>query len=185
MTQYARPTSDVATGSWTTTPLWSKVDDDLVSQPSGDGTTIASNDNSTGDTAECGLGAVTDPGVTTGHVMRIRWNKSASGGHQIDAVCNLVDSTNGTIATISVTNIGDAEQENTLTLNATQVGNITNYASSLSVQFVRNGDTGGPPGGRRSLVVEAFVFEVPDVPAEWNEELYVLRKRRFEPFLVR
>ena len=187
MTQYARPTGDTAVGSWTSTPLWSKVDDDLVSSPSGDGVTIASDDNSGGDAATLTLDSLTDPEVTTGHTMRVRWNKSASGGHQIDAVCNLVDSTNGTIATISVTNIGDAEQENTYTLNATEVGNITDYSSSLSVSFVRNGDTGGPPGDRRSLVVEAFQFEVPDAPTPdpWPEPLYVLKERRFEPHLVR
>lgn len=162
MTQYIRPTSDQSAGSWTATPLWSKVDDDLVSSPSGDGSTIASDNNTSGDTAQLNLdSSAADPGVTTGHVMRVRWNKSASAGHQIDAVCNLIDPTNGTIATISVTNIGNTEQENTHTLTAGEAGNITDY-TALDVAFVRNGDTGGPPGNRRSLVVEAFQLELPD-----------------------
>ena len=168
MTQYARPTSDTSTGSWTATPLWSKVDDDLVSSPSGDGSTIASADNTAGDAATLALGPLADPGVTSGHVIRVRWNKSASGGHNINALCELLDSTNGVIGTISVTGIGNTEQENTYTLSAAEAGNITNYGSSLSVRLTRNGDTGGSPAGRRSLVVEAFQFEVPDATVSYT-----------------
>lgn len=75
MTQYARPTSDVSVGGWTTTPLWSKIND--VS----DATYITSTKNASADTFEVALGSVTDPAVGTGHILKVtlRCDKATNG----------------------------------------------------------------------------------------------------------
>lgn len=166
MAQILVPISDQATGSWTTTPLWSKVDDDSTVSPTGDGTTITSDNNTSPDNADLELTntGISDPGVSTGHIIRARWNKSASGGHAINAVCELWQGIPGTgtlIATLSVTNIGATEVGSTYTLSAGEANSISDY-NDLYLRVSRQGDTGGPPGNRRSLVVDLVEFEIPD-----------------------
>ena len=74
MTQTARPVSDVTTDSWTTTPLWSKINDasdsTYITGPSGGGA---------GDTAEVKLAPLTDPVSSSGHIVYIRAMSSGSG----------------------------------------------------------------------------------------------------------
>jgi photosystem II stability/assembly factor-like uncharacterized protein len=164
MAQILVPIADQATGSWTTTPLWSKVDDDSTVNPTGDGTAITSADNISPDTADLELpnsGVVTPtPGD---HILRARWNKSASGGHQVNPELELWQGIPGTgtlIATLAVTDIGDTEIESTYTLTGTEVGNITDY-NDLYLRLERVGNTGGSPGTRRSLIVDLIELEIP------------------------
>lgn len=178
MAQILVPVADLAAGSWTTTPLWSKVDDDSTVNPSGDGTTITSADNSAPDNADLDLATGTDPASSTGHILRARWNKSASGGHAINAVLELWQGTPGTgtlIATLSVTGITEVEQESTYTLSTAEADSITDYAA-LNLRVSRQGDTGGNPSTRRSLVVDLVELEIPDgaaaqgrLEASWAE----------------
>jgi hypothetical protein len=64
VTQYARPSSDVSTGGWTSAPLWSKLDDnsdaDYVDGPG------------TGAVFTCACNAITNPLVTAGFTLRFR-----------------------------------------------------------------------------------------------------------------
>lgn len=167
MAQILLPDSDVATGSWTATPLWSKVDDDSTVNASGDGTTIASDNNTAPDNADFTLSDGTDPESSTGHILRARWNKDSTGGHAITAVLELWQGTAGSgtlIATLSVVDIGATEVESTYTLSGAEADAITNYAD-LQLRLSRQGDTGGNPNSRRSLVVDLIEFEIPDAAA--------------------
>lgn len=161
MAQFLRPDADQATGSWSATPLWSKVDEGSP----GDDTTIASADNSSPDDADLRLSdPAASPVVDTGHILRAAWNKSAAGGHAINAVLELwqgVPGTGSLVATLSVTNIGDTEVVSTYTLSTGEAANISDY-TDLYLRVSRQGDTGGPPGNRRSLVVDFVELEVPD-----------------------
>ncbi|HSR50921.1 MAG TPA: hypothetical protein VLV83_08830, partial [Acidobacteriota bacterium] len=164
MAQIFLPAADVAAGRWTTSPLWSKIDDDLGANPTGDGVTILSADNAPPDDYDFAFTAGSDPASSTGHILRARWNKDAAGGHSIDAVLELWQGTPGTgtlIATLSVTAISETEQTSEYTLSAGEADSITDYAA-LHGRLSRQGDTGGPQSGRRSLVVEAAELETPD-----------------------
>lgn len=161
MAQFVRPTSDIAAGLWTTAPLWSKVDEGAP----GDDVVITSGNNSSPDNADFGCNAVTDPEVSTGHVLRAAWNKSAAAGHSVNAVLELWQGTPGTgtlIATLSVTAIGETEVTSTYTLSGTEADSITDY-SALTLRLSRQGDTGGAGSTRRSLVADFIELEVPDV----------------------
>lgn len=169
MAQFARPDSDIATGSWTTTPLWSKIDEGAT----GDGTTISSDNNTAPDNTDFTLSNISDPGVDTNHIIRAKWNKDSSSGHSINAVAELWQGTPGTgtlIATLSVTGIGATPTTSTYTLSSAEAGNITDY-SSITLRLSRQGDTGGPPNGRRSLVVDFAELEVPDAATQVNGNL--------------
>lgn len=180
MAQFARPASDVETGLWTSTPLWSKVNE---GDP-GDDVTIASADNSNGDNAEFTTTNVTDPQVDTGHVLRVQWAKSASGGHTINGNLELWQGTvaAGTlIATLTVNDLSEVFQTDTLALTTGQAGNITDY-TDLNLQLLRTGTVGGQPATRRSLVVDFAELEVPDLPASL---VHNSQTRALRPNLVR
>lgn len=164
MAQYARPASDSATGSWSATPLWSKIDEGAAAE---DDVVITSANNTSPDDADLTTTNVTDPTIHTGHILRARWNKSASGGHSINAVLELYQGapTTTLIATLSVTDISEVEQTSTYTLSEAEAGNITDY-TDLYLRVSRQGETGGPPNDRRSLVVEFIELEVPDAAEE-------------------
>lgn len=172
MSQILVPTADEATGSWSSTPLWSKVDDDSTQNPTGDGTTITSDDNTSPDQADFQLSTGSAPD-TGNHIIRARWNKSASGGHQLNPELELWQGVPGTgtlIATLSVTDIGNTETESTHTLTSGEVSNITDY-SGLYLRLERVGDTGGKPSTRRSLVIDLVELEIPDAAAQEATEL--------------
>ena len=161
MVQFVRPASDSAAGSWTTTPLWSKIDEGAT----GDDTTIISADNTSPDDADFTTNSVTDPAKSTGHILRVAWNKEAAAGHQVDPELELYQGDPGgsgtLIAQITVTDIGATEQVDTHTLTGTEADNITDY-TDLYLRLKRVGDTGGSPGSRRFLEVDYCELEVPD-----------------------
>ena len=77
MAQFLRPASDISTGSWGTTPLWSKIDDSA----SEDNVTIAS--DSVGNGAATSnydgtLDTASDPASSVNHVLRAKWASSSS-----------------------------------------------------------------------------------------------------------
>lgn len=164
MAQFLRPTGDQATGSWSSTPLWSKVDEGVASE---DNVTIASDDNTSPDDADFSCNSLSDPNVGTGHILRARWNKSAAGGHSVTAVLELWEGVPGTgnlRATLSVTDISETEATDSYTLSGAEADSISDY-TNLYLRVSRQGDTGGNPATRRALVVEAVELEVPDAGA--------------------
>jgi len=153
-TQEAQPTSDTAAGSWTTTPLWSKIDD---TEALGDGVEITSDsvgNGSTTTTATFDLPTLTDPEVATGHVLTARWRVDAA--RNMDAVLALRQGTTE-IGRLTATLTGTTETESTYTLSAGEANAITDY-SDLNLQLFGTGSGGGPA---RALVVEKVLFEVP------------------------
>ena len=167
MAQILVPVADQAAGSWGSTPLWSKVDDDSTVNASGDGTTITSDNNTNPDDADLELtnSGVGDPGVATGHVLRARWSRSNAGNHGVQGVLQLWQGVPGTgtlIATLSSASpLETSEVEDTYTLSAGEANSITDY-NDLYLRLRRSGGTGGSPGGRESLVADLVEFEIPD-----------------------
>lgn len=72
--QFARPTSDISAGGWTPSTgadLYAMLDETVAD----DADYIQSATTPTNDTAELALSSVTDPAVSTGHIIRIRARK--------------------------------------------------------------------------------------------------------------
>lgn len=163
MAQILVPVSDVDTGSFSPTPLWSKVDDDSTVNPSGDGTEIQSADNSA-DQADFLLSTGTDPDSSSGHVLRARWYRSQAGNHNIHGELELWQGVPGTgtliASLVSAQPIETSEVEDTYTLSTSEADAITDY-SDLHLRLIRQGGTGGNPNGRESLNVDLIEFEVP------------------------
>jgi len=158
MAQFARPDADQAAGSWTTTPLWSKVD-----EGSDGGDTISSDAVGSGSAttnADLRLSDVTDPVLSTGHIIRARWASSST--RDITPTCELwlgIPGTGTLIATLTgATLLDTTEVTDTYTLTGTEADNITDY-TDLYLRLVGTGSGGGPG---RSLVVEFCELEVPD-----------------------
>jgi hypothetical protein len=152
--QYARPNADVSTGSWTATPLFSKVNESSAN----DSPFISSDNNTNGDTAELALSSVTAPSAGT-VTVRVRSRKSASAGHTIDHVVALVQG--GTvIATSTVADITEVWTTRSFALTTAQRDSITDWAD-LRIRLTRNGSTGGAGGTRRSLDVSWVELEAP------------------------
>jgi len=167
MAQFARPDADQATGSWTTTPLWSKVDegsdggDTITSDAVGNGVATTN--------ADLRLSDVTDPAVSTGHIIRSRWASSST--RDITPTCELwlgIPGSGTLIATLTgATLLDTTEVTDTHTLTGTEADNITDY-TDLFLRLVGTGSGGGPS---RSLVVEFCELEVPDVSADFTADL--------------
>ena len=80
--QFARPIADVATGGWGITPLWDKLDEVA---PDDATTEIQSSNDPINDPFEVQLSAVTDPGVSTGHLLRYRVAQAGTKTATVDA----------------------------------------------------------------------------------------------------
>lgn len=73
MSQFARPSSDVSTGGWTSAPLWSKIDE----ASAGDSDYVSSALNPDRDTFECALSAVSVPQPGLPHTLTVRLRRTA------------------------------------------------------------------------------------------------------------
>ncbi len=149
MAQYARPTADISTGSWTTTPLWDKIDE--VSAD--DATTQAQSSNRpSNDTFEVRLSPVTDPLTGSGHIVRIRMYGTS--GHTWSAY--LYKGTTLVKTLVSGAAVPSSYTTYSYTLTAQEADSITDY-TDLRVRIVANGSAAG-----REYVTWAEM-EVPDV----------------------
>jgi hypothetical protein len=157
MSQFGRPSSDITVADWTTSPLWSKIDEATFS----DADLISSNNN-TNNACEVALSAVTDPLGNTGHVVRYRYRKNAAAGNARDITVALVQ---GATVRASATHTGISETftAGSFTLASGEADAITDYAD-LRLRFTPGGTTGGSGGNRRSVEVSWAELEVPDVP---------------------
>ena len=161
MAQFLRPTSDIATASWNGT--FADIDEVTAS----DADYGYSTDNVEGNYETKFGGAITDPEVGTGHVLRARFGISDGG----------VLNNGGNTLTISVglyqgaTLIEEVETNYNVVSNSTHVytiatanaNNITDY-TDLRVRFNYN-KTGGSPANRRGLSVSWAEMEIPDYVA--------------------
>jgi len=132
MAQFARPDSDVTVGGWTPTPLYEKIDEATPS----DADYIESATNPTSDLCEVGLSNVEDPEVSTGHVVRYRYAKNASGGNVIDLTVKLMQGA-AEIASWTHNDISDTVTQAEQTLTGVQADAITDY-TDLRLRFIAN-----------------------------------------------
>ncbi len=145
MAQFARPDADLfVEAGYTdhlggTTNLFQTLDEVTPS----DTDYVESPDVPTADAYVCSLGAVTDPALSTGHIVRYRYSKSAAGGDAINLDVELRqgyvnEGTPGTlIASWSHVGITDTVTQADQTLTGPQADAITDY-SDLALRFVAN-----------------------------------------------
>lgn len=142
MTQFARPDADITT-QWTTTPLWSKMD-----EVSADDTDFIQ-DSTSGHVAEVSLSNVSDPLSSTGHVVRWRRRSGTSPSVTIGLYqgATLIASSTDTTTTGSFT-------DTSFTLSGAEADAITDY-NDLRLRFTN--------GANVNYRVSQAYFECPDV----------------------
>jgi hypothetical protein len=142
MAQFARPDADLNVGGFEneaagTTNLFQSIDEAVAS----DSDFVVSDPLTDPDVYVCSLSPLEDPLTSSGHVVRYRYQKSASGGAQVNLTVELrqgyVDEgTQGTlIASQSHTDIPATPTAGEFTLTAVEADAITNYAD-LALRFV-------------------------------------------------
>ena len=150
MAQFARPVSDVTT-DWTTTPLWSKLDE--TSPDDGDFITGTGN----AQTFEVKLSAVTDPAIGTGHVARIK--AQATGGQAAEKLNTWGLYQGATpIVTSNQTIARGSFNEYSISLSEAQADAITDY-SDLRIRGLT------AQGAGETIDVSWAELEVPDASA--------------------
>lgn len=161
MAQFVRPDADLVTGLWGATPLWSKVDEGA---PGDDVTILSEAVGNNTDTTNADLQGsdVTDPSVSTGHIIRVEWNSTDA----VRTIAGTVELWQGVpglgtlIATLNVTpDVGATPTIATHTLTGAETDAITDY-TALNFRLRGRGTSGGPA---RSLEVDFVELEVPDV----------------------
>lgn len=154
MAQFARPSSDVATGAWvasTGSDFYALIDETSAS----DADYVYHPSSTAEDALEVMLSAVTDPSVHTGHTMRVRManlNEASS-----DAYVTLKQGAT-TIKEFFVSSgdfSGASYTDLSLTLSEGEASAITNY-SDLRFVFEKGNST-------MQLGVSWAELEVPDV----------------------
>ena len=135
LVQVARPTTDVTDGTWTDqaggVSLFAAIDEAVAS----DADYIQSvNATTTADVAEIALGIITDPAVSTGHVIRYRYGKDAAAGDVVNLTVSLRQGTATEIAAWTHTDISDVPITVAQTLTALQADAVTDY-SALRLRF--------------------------------------------------
>ena len=164
MAQFARPASDIDnTGGWTTSPLWSDIDDSVGS---GDGSVVLSDSTPTSAKPFTVDGTtISDPSSSSGHVLRIRGAKNATGGANYDLVCQLRQgyaseaSQGNLIATVTIS----AKSNTTLetaehTLSGAEADSITDHSD---LQFRCWAAKNGGGAGRQCQIADVEL-ETPD-----------------------
>jgi hypothetical protein len=148
MAQYATPDADLSDGNWlddggSATDIFAAVDPGTPgSIGAGDDSTYAESDLAPSSSPVAfGLSTIEDPVASTGHVMRWRRSKDASGGSQIDLTVELRQGYTGEgaqgtlINSFSDTDIPDAFATATDTLSGGEADAITDY-SDLQLRMV-------------------------------------------------
>jgi hypothetical protein len=155
--QFARPDADTAAGTWTTAPLWSKIDETAASDAD-----FISSSTTSGSTCTIGLSNVTDPAVSTGHIVRYRYTKSATAGADPNITVEVLEGTtarasSGAVAVPDST----AYNDGTFTLTGGEADAITDY-TALHLRFTMT--RGG--GSARGIRVSWAELEVPAVSGD-------------------
>jgi hypothetical protein len=132
--QVARPTSTVSAGAWTdqvggTTDMHSPLADESQS------TWIQSELNPAASFVEVALGALTDPGVSTGHVIAYQYDKTPTTSESIDLTVQLRQGASTVIATVTHSDISGTIVDGELTLSGAEADAITDYGD-LRLRFI-------------------------------------------------
>lgn len=137
MAQYGRPDSDVDINNYTdqasgTTNIFQSIDEVTASDADYVKSDVAPDSSAAG----FGLSNIEDPQVNSGHIVRYKYKKDASGGATINMRVELRqgylgESSQGTlIHTESLLNVpGSAWQTGTFTLTSSEANTITDYTN--------------------------------------------------------
>lgn len=143
--QFARPDSDVSIGSWTGSPVntagnrYQNIDETSAS----DSDFVRSQNDPSNSAAEFGLSNVTDPLLSTGHIVRYRYRKGETGGGQPGTINITVELRQGTTVIASQTHngAGTSFADGNFTLTSGQADGITDY-TDLRLRFSANKSAG-------------------------------------------
>lgn len=142
MAQFARPSADTTVGSWEdelagTTDIFQSIDEAVAD----DDDFITSETAPSSSFYVTALSTIEDPQSSSGHTVRYRYQKDASGGAQIDIDVELregyvSEGTPGTlIASQSHTDISNGWTDGSFTLSSGEADSITDY-SDLFLRIV-------------------------------------------------
>jgi hypothetical protein len=161
MAQFARPDSVITAGTWTGAAT--AIDESTPSDAD-----FVFSQNNPNDTFEVGLSDVTDPGASTGHVLRVRLCRGdadgttpSSSGTSTNYALALVQGTT-VIASVGTTAAPTSWTTVTLNLSGAEADAITDYAD-LRVRVTASGG-GGSAANRRDVAVSWIEVETPDAP---------------------
>jgi len=145
MAQFLRPDDDFANpGSWQddgggAVDIFEAIDEEIVA----DGDYVRSPLTPSSDVYVAGLSSGEDPALSTGHELRVRYAKSASGGAQIDITAELREGyvnegSQGTLIKQRVySDVSDSFTTDDYTLSAGEADSITDY-TDLFLRLVAN-----------------------------------------------
>lgn len=144
MAQFARPNADLVDGDWlneaaSATNLYASIDEVTASDSDYIESAAAPSTNAVG----MSLSDPTDPLVSTGHIMRYRYQKDVASGATIDLVIQLRqgyvnEGTLGTlIKSVTLSNISNGWTDGSTTLSAGEADSITDY-SDLQLRMTAN-----------------------------------------------
>jgi PKD repeat protein len=177
--QIRQPEGDVTAGTWTTTPLWSKIDE--VSQsPDGTVITCPNNSNSTG---EVRIQKPHNPGVYNSIRVNVRVRKNSSGGAQRGL--NLDIRVNNSLQGVKTANNNLSNSFSEFALEWTGLNFSREDLNSLQVLFISTGTVTG--GNRRTVIIDYievvltytptnFIYSLPfsenfnsstNIPVDW------------------
>ena len=164
MAQFVRPIADVDAGSWDDSSIgdndgahWDELVADDDSKTASDA--VSNNVNTSDLDVEGTNTGITDPAVSTGHIIRVVWNSSATDdmtGHA--ELWQGVPDVGSLIAEATVELVDTTEVTTTNTLSAGEANAITDY-NDLHFALWGRGTGGGPA---RSLQVDLLELEIPD-----------------------
>jgi len=153
MAQYAAPDADIVDGAWLdeaagNTNLFNGLPPAVPGAPAAgdDATYIESEANPSASACGFGLATLEDPASSTGHIMRWRRKKDASGGGQMDLTTQLRMTyvSEGSMGTLigekAETDVSDVVANDSYTLTGGEADTITDYAD-LQVRFLANQST--------------------------------------------
>lgn len=156
MAQFARPSSDVSAGSWTPSTgstLYETIDETSASDADYALTTAGANE------FRVGLSAVTNPGVTTGHTLRVRHQKTA-GSASTAITIRLRNKTDASTVVLNEPTISTTWTTTEVTLSAGEVALIQNYAD-LAISVYGSGAGGEIRVSWAELEVPDATYNVP------------------------
>lgn len=156
MAQFARPDSDVTAGAWVPIGGPATLFDTMNEIVANDADFAESDSNPTFSAMEVGLSSIDDPALSTGHVLRYRYQKDSAAGAQIDLVVDLVQGVT-IIATFTHLDIQPGFITQAQALTGPQADAITDY-TDLRIHFTA--DNPGP-GATREANVSFAEFEIP------------------------
>tara|TARA_R110002096_G_scaffold121433_9_gene262911 strand:- start:2264 stop:2854 length:591 start_codon:yes stop_codon:yes gene_type:complete len=159
MTQYARPDSDVSTGSWaasTGTDFFALIDE----TPASDADYISSTDwdGVSPDSLTVGLSNVSDPSNAIRHIVTYRAKGTVGSGFTVPTLTVVLLQTGTTIATSVNSSLSGTYTNYTFTLSEAEANSITDY-DLLRLKFTRGVEMGY---GEDNFVSQAF-FECDSV----------------------